>query len=344
MSEPESPTGRRRLTAALAIGLAAAAYAAYLSARMPSDWVTDFDPVWAGARALAGGANPYALPPAALHNSRGLFYPIPALVAALPLAWLPLHAARAAFAGATAALCAWALFRRGWTLWPLFVSMAFVQTVVLVQWAPLLIFAALTPSCAGLLLAKPHMGAPLGFCEYVLPGVPDRRRLAAASVSGVAMLAASFSLFPGWVGEWLQAIHDSRHMTPALLRWQAGGPLLLLALLRWRQPEARLLVALAAVPQTPGVLEGVALFLVTRTVREALWLAVLSYVAYIVGGLAWWDEARFIGVYLSRELAYYRAVGVAALWLLYVPCLVMVLRRPNNGALPARLEGTVARD
>ena len=196
--------------------------------------------------------------------------------------------------------------------------------------------AALTPVAAGLLLAKPNIGAALGLCEYALPAVPDRRRLAVACLSAGLMLALSFALFGGWVSAWAGAIHDTAFMRPAVLRWRFGGPLLLLALLRWRQPDARLLLALAAVPQTPGVWEGVALFLIARTTRQALWLAVLSYVGYIVGGLAWGYLSRNVGDCATRgpvcATAYFRVSGAAALWSLYVPCLAIVLSRRDQGA------------
>jgi hypothetical protein len=54
---------------------------------------------------------------------------------------------------------------------------------------------------------------------------------------------------------------------------------LLLALLRWRTPEGRLVAALACVPQTVGFYETVPLFLVARTRYQGYLLAALSYVA-----------------------------------------------------------------
>ena len=54
---------------------------------------------------------------------------------------------------------------------------------------------------------------------------------------------------------------------------------MLLAILRWRRPEARLLIALACVPQSMLLYETVPLFLVPRTFRESALLVALSYVA-----------------------------------------------------------------
>jgi hypothetical protein len=48
---------------------------------------------------------------------------------------------------------------------------------------------------------------------------------------------------------------------------------------KWRRPEARLLAALACIPQTPVLYEVVPLFLLVRTFREAAVLVVLTGVA-----------------------------------------------------------------
>jgi hypothetical protein len=57
--------------------------------------------------------------------------------------------------------------------------------------------------------------------------------------------------------------------------------LLLLALVRWRRPEARLLAALACVPQTSALNETLPLYLVARNRAQVAVLALLSYVPEI---------------------------------------------------------------
>ena len=103
----------------------------------------------------------------------------------------------------------------------------------------------------------------------------------------------------------------------------------MLMLLRWRRPEARLVLALACVPQTPLLYETVPLFLVPQAVIEGgvLWLG-----SWLV---ALWQAAA--GPYhtdLERFTASARAIG----WLLYLPCVAMILRRPNVGHVPLWLE------
>lgn len=322
------PSRRARLGVALLTGLAMGAVSALVSALSAPSWASDFDPVHAGARALLAGRDPYALSAAERRNPFGLFYPVPALLAALPVAWLPLAAARAAFAGLTSALYAFAVTRDGWTRWPALVSMALVQNAILCQWSALLVGAMLTPALAGLLLTKPNIGAALGLAGVTDPAaLGGRRHLPTAALSVFAVVLVAFTIRPDWIGAWLGALRDTRHVTAPIARGSGLGLLLLLAALRWRRPEARLLLTLSLVPATPSAVEGLPLFLVCRTPREAAWFAVLTYVEYIAVGAAWaagWSAPSGPGV------TYVSAGAVMSLALLYLPCLVMVLRRPNE--------------
>lgn len=67
---------------------------------------------------------------------------------------------------------------------------------------------------------------------------------------------------------------------PLLLR--PFGWMLLLALLRWRDPAAHLLLALAAVPQAASFADSVLLLLVARTWGEAALMAGTSVAGYAV--------------------------------------------------------------
>jgi hypothetical protein len=103
----------------------------------------------------------------------------------------------------------------------------------------------------------------------------------------------------------------------------------LLLIARWRRPEARLVLALACVPQTPLLYETVPLFLVPQTLVEggALWLG-----SWLV---ALWLSVS--GPYAS-DVTRFAASNTAIGWLLYLPCTVMILRRPNVGRVPKWLE------
>ena len=107
-----------------------------------------------------------------------------------------------------------------------------------------------------------------------------------------------------------------------------GGVLLLLALVRWRRPEARLVAAMACVPQLMYFADQLPLWLVPRTRREAMLLSALSIVA--------WAAALLIEVPAGRQPAF--DSGPFVLAGVYLPTLVMVLRRPNEGSVPGLIE------
>ena len=101
-----------------------------------------------------------------------------------------------------------------------------------------------------------------------------------------------------------------------------GCILVLSALIKWRRPEARLLVALACVPRTPVLYEAVPLLLVVNHLWEGVLLAALTPVVWVI--------TRQTAAYTDFE-AFNVMRGTWQLWLLYMPCLLMVLIRPNVG-------------
>jgi hypothetical protein len=102
-----------------------------------------------------------------------------------------------------------------------------------------------------------------------------------------------------------------------------GGLLLLLAALRWRRPDARLLLGLSLIPQTPVAYEVLPLFLLVSTIAEGvvLWGATLLLIP-VVNSLSGkpYDEWMALS-------------GQWMVWLVYLPALVLVLRRPNVAPL-----------
>jgi hypothetical protein len=96
-----------------------------------------------------------------------------------------------------------------------------------------------------------------------------------------------------------------------------GGPLLLLALWRWRQPEARLLAALACAADAESVRSGAVV--PTRAAhRERVILLILMLGA----GQITSAYAATLDFQTWTQLT-----GQSMVWLVYLPCLVIVLRR-----------------
>jgi hypothetical protein len=253
----EPTPGRRAAIAVLISIVAAGCTLAFYHGRPLA--VSDFDVIWVGARALRAHQDPYA----AIQSPPwpwDLRYPLPAVLVALPLSYLGLAIARAALMALGVGFLAWALTRRAW--WPL-IALAGGQVFVAVQtvqWTPLLAAGMLLGPLQYLWSIKPPTGLAL-FAAY-----PTRRTV----IGGLVLLGFAFLVWPHWLHGWLAAAHRAPHR-PAVLR--PGGMLLLLALLRWRLPEGRLLATLAVLPLTPHLYEAVPLLLAARSRRELLALA-----------------------------------------------------------------------
>ena len=309
-----SPPGRRaRFACAAILGIATAFYADWFWAH-PRTAPSDFVQPWAAARMLAHGQNPYDLigPGRPFQHQFLLIYPATAALAAMPFAWAPTRLADALFIGLGAGLLAWALTRRTLAnpqLW-VFASFGMMVAAQTVQWSPWLTAAALMPGLGFVFAAKPSIGLAM------LAAYPSR----SAIIGAAALTLATVVLWPWWIAAWIATLPSVTHMSAPVMRW--GGPLILLALLKWRRADARLLAALACVPQTPVLYEVVPLFLLVRTLREAtVLIGLMALVHKIV-------EATAQGTDYNTWMA---INGQWMVWLIYLPCTALVLCRPNEG-------------
>jgi hypothetical protein len=277
---------------------------------------SDFGHLWAAARFVRDGINPYDAigPGRAFDFEFPMLYPLPAAVAMLPLAWLSMRWADVVFFGLSTGLLVWALTRQRTTLNPqlcVLGSFAYLSAAANVQWEPLLTAAALLPTLGFLFACKPTMGLAL------LTAYPSKRAFLLAATFGLLTVA----IWPWWVPAWLMTIQGQAHIIAPVTLWHVGGPLVLLALTRWRRPEARLLVALACIPHTPVLYAAVPLFLIVRTWREGLTLAAFTYVVgYMQSPYLQGDASN--SVWTMTRASWQMA-------LVYLPGLLMVLRRPN---------------
>ncbi|AMY12277.1 hypothetical protein LuPra_05550 [Luteitalea pratensis] len=269
---------------------------------------TDFTQLWHAARGLVEGRNPYDVvgPGKAFPWPFPLLYPGPAVLVSVPFSVMPLRWACALFVGLSAATLAWGLSEeRGAPYrWFVFASAGAASVVRTAQWAPLMMATALLPSMGWALACKPSIGTAL-FMAY-----PSWRKFWMSA----ALACGSLLLMPRWPLDWLAALPSAYHMTAPISHVTAGGPLILLALLRWRRPEARLLVALGCIPHTTMVYETLPLFLVPKRWSEAGWLVVASWIV----------------LSRDRQMDYLQLMHMRAWWitlLMYIPCVVMVLRR-----------------
>jgi hypothetical protein len=231
------------------------------------------------------------------------------MVLMAPLLSLPMPVAAGIFLGASSGLLAWALTRDGWWRLLLFASPGFFVALKFGQWSPLLTAAALMPGLGFVLAAKPTLG--LAYGSY---------RLSPVAVAGAAVFTLLTLLFrPTWPLEWLGNLHDvEAHPAPLTTPLGAIG---LLALLRWRRADARLLLVLLGVPQLLFFADQLVLGVIARTRLE---LAVLVLVQW-VGFWCWW-------IFLDPHAPTIPQGAPYVLATVFLPALVLVLRRPNRSA------------
>jgi hypothetical protein len=286
----------------------------------------DFTWPWRAARVLLSGENPYvAIRPVGPYPFDAFFkYPLPAALVALPLAGLSAEAAGAIFIGSSTALLAFAITREGYERLPIFFSGPFVSAVAMVQWSPLLAAAALLPWLGFMTAAKPNLGLA------VLAGRPTAAALlGAAALGGLSLLVA-----PWWPMAWLQVLRlhtQTGYRAPILL---PGGVLVLLALLRWRRPEARLVAVLACCPQIIAFYDQLLVLLVPRTLRESATASLASLIAF--QGWIW------RGGHSTSAWTGYTQADPWVMALVYAPAVVMILRRPNEGLPPPWLARAIS--
>jgi hypothetical protein len=189
------------------------------------------------------------------------------------------------------------------------------------QWSPLLTAGAALPWLSALWITKPSIGLAL------MIGYPTRECI----YGGVVLLALSFLFLPTWVGDWMASLGQPQYVPPLL---RPGGFLLLLALLRWRRPEGRLLAALTVIPHVTTLYETVPLFLIPATRLQGYILLALTFVAAAVE--AWVVPT---GTLVQQVTGRWPVLLV----LVYLPALVMLLRLPNEGEAPEWLRDLARR-
>jgi hypothetical protein len=307
---------RRDLLLSVILGVTAGAYVWwYYNDAVPSAW-SDFDQIWLGARALLARQDPYA----AVRESFAwpLYYPLPALFFGLPFAAIPLVWARVAFAAVSAGITLWTVLRYRPQAWPMLCSIPFVYAIQRGQWVPLLLVAALVPGAVSgsVLAAKPNMG--LALFAYR----PSRSAIVGALV--VALL--SILVRPSWPWAWLDAIRSAPHIRAPILL--PGGLVLTLALLRWRDPGARLLSVLALTPQTRALYELLPLALLPPTRRMSLVLALLFNALALLIRSHWGTSVLSIHPGSGDNLAALDMSWFPMLLLGYLPALGLVLAAP----------------
>ena len=272
------------------------------------------------ARIFLAGGDPYQLVGGSQLPTLfwRFFYPLPSIVLGFPFVWLDPERCAIAFIVCSSWLLGFALTRDGFERVPIVLSVSFLAAAQFAQSSPLILALALFPATRAFSMLKPNIGLAIFAWRPAWGNV----------LIAAALFLLPLIFWPDWPRRWLISVRSSpAHHAPALI---GIGALALLSALRWRRPEARLLFAMTVIPHGLYFYDELPLWLVTRTRREAIVLTLSSW----LGWLAWNIVSPGPRVVDAQPWT------VASL---YIPALVMILRRPNEGDVPMWIEHIVSR-
>jgi hypothetical protein len=251
---------------------------------LPVGGNVDLDQITVAAQTVLRGGDPYTVirPGGPQGTDYALFYPLTAAILALPLGALGVELARWAFLATSVGVLGYAIGKERPGLWPIALSVPLVTAMRSTQWSPLLTGAMLLPSLGFLAAAKPNVGL------VMLARANSWRSARLLVIGGSVVLAISLVTDPQWPAKWLDALRGAPHFDPLIVR--PFGFLMLAGLWKWRDPEARMLVALALVPQTGLLYETLPALTVARNAKQAGFLAGLTWVVWLSGPL--WPAAQ----------------------------------------------------
>jgi hypothetical protein len=251
------------------------------------------DFTWAihAAQDLLAHRNPYTSPLQ--------LYPLPAALFGLPFVWMRPEVAGGIFYGTSSALLAFGLSREGYDRLLIFLAYPYWAGILTAQWPPLIMASALFPLFLPATLAKPQLGLPVALTHLTRRGV----------LAAVAVLLLSLAILPNWPLLWWANAGHYEHFIPVLI---FPGFLLALALLRYRDRDALLLLGMAIMPQR-WFYDTLILWLIPKTRRAIVWTVFLSWAP---GIWRWYHTPHS-----------YIEVGRWTVCFIYLPMLAVVLGR-----------------
>lgn len=285
-----------RVLASIAIGSTAGALCYFFLLHVGVG-AGDFTWAYGAANDLLNGEDPYRHEPSRFWTP----YPLPAALVAIPFLALTPELAAAVFFGLSTALMTYGLTTRGSFALFTLLSCPFWVSLQWAQWTPLIVAAAFFPILMFVVVTKPHVAAPVVAFHWSVPGI----------ILTILLLAASLLIYPTWPIKWIYQLGEFQAFIPLLT---VPGPLLLLALKRWRDPDAKFLLLASFFPQR-WFYDALILWLIPKTRKEFLYTATFSWGAYL------WRLIHMPDTNLER--------GLVSVLFFYLPMLVVILRRPK---------------
>ncbi len=288
---------RWRIAVSAAIGFASGAFCWYLMRHLHQD-AADFRWALHLVHRLLARQNPYDTP---LEQ-----YPLTAGLFALPFVRLQPEVAAGLFWGISSFLLAFGLTRDGYTRLMVFLAYPYWAGILTVQWSPIIAASAFFPLLLPVTMAKPQIGIPVFLTRLSRRGV----------VACIAVAILSLAVMPNWPLLWLRQTRNYEHFIPLLV---LPGPLLLLALLRYRERDAWLLLLAAIMPQR-WFFDSFILWLIPQSRRQIVWTVFFSWGA---GIWRWYHMPHS-----------FTEVGRWTVIFLYLPMLAVILFRKTEPDSP----------
>ncbi|MBZ5721897.1 MAG: hypothetical protein LAO03_16105 [Acidobacteriia bacterium] len=249
---------RLRILISAAIGLVSGAFCWFLLLHFQQG-AADFTWAMRAARYLLERRNPYDTPFEQ--------YPLTAALFGLPFLWLRPELAAGLFYGTSSGLLAFGVSRHGYHRLLVFLAYPYWAGILTAQWAPLILASAFFPLLLPATMVKPQIGLPVALTHL------SRRGVAAC----IVVLLVSLAIMPRWPALWIGQLGYYQHFIPLLV---LPGPVLILALLRYRDRDAWVLFLAALMPQR-WFFDTLILWAIPKTRREMLATVFFSWGAGI---------------------------------------------------------------
>ncbi len=282
-----------RIAVSATVGLASGVFCWFLMKHLHQD-AADFRWALHLAQRLLARQNPYDTP---LQQ-----YPLTAALFALPFVRLQPEIAAGLFYGISSALLAFGLTRHGYRRLMIFLAYPYWAGLLTVQWSPIIVASSFFPLLLPVTMAKPQIGLPVFLTRA------SRRGILACFIVG----ALSLAVMPRWPLLWIAQTGHYEHFVPLLV---LPGPLLLLALLRYRDRDAILLLLAACMPQR-WFFDSFILWLIPKSRWEIVWTVFFS-----------WGAGLWRWYHIPHS---FTEVGRWAVFFIFLPMLAVVLCRKNR--------------
>jgi hypothetical protein len=211
------------------------------------------------AQRFLDGKNPYDTPKEQ--------YPFTAALFGMPFVRLRPEIAAAIFWGLGSLSLALGLTRDGYHRLLVFLAYPYWTGLLTAQWSPIIMASAFFPLLLPVTLVKPQVGLPILLTRM------SRRGFFACLVLGLISLA----LLPRWPWLWLGQTGYYQHFFAIMV---VPGPLVLLALFRYRDRDAWLLVLTSLMPQR-WFFDSFILWLIPKSRRAIVATVAFSWCAGI---------------------------------------------------------------